>query len=258
MVGAVCLGGCAGSSGNSTAMNGAGGYNAQGVSEGYADTASAASFAPTAAAAAHSSAASVAADKLTSVATPGNAAYKIGPADVLDISVFKVPDLAKTVQVADDGTINYPLIGEVPVAGKTAHDLERDLAQRLGVKYLRSPQVSVLVKEFNSQRVTVSGSVKTAGVYGIKGNTTLLQVLAMAGDIDNTVASGDVVVFRTTDGQRTAARFDVDALKAGKADDPQMQPGDVVVVDTSATKVALGNVLKMLPIATTAAVFSGL
>jgi polysaccharide export outer membrane protein len=257
MVGAVCLGGCAGSSGNTTAMNSTG-YNAQGVSEVNADSVNATSFAPTAAAAAHSSAASVAADKLTSVATPGNAAYKIGPADVLDISVFKVPDLAKTVQVADDGTINYPLIGEVAVAGKTAHDLERDLAQRLGVKYLRSPQVSVLVKEFNSQRVTVSGSVKTAGVYGIKGNTTLLQVLAMAGDLDNTVASGDVVVFRTTDGQRTAARFDIDALKAGKADDPQMQPGDVVVVDTSATKVALGNVLKMLPIATTAAVFSGL
>src|SRR5580700_174578 len=254
MVGAVCLGGCAGSSGNTTAMNSAG-YNAQGVSEVNADSVNATSFAPTAA---HSSAASAAADKLTSVATPGNAAYKIGPADVLDISVFKVPDLAKTVQVADDGTINYPLIGEVPVAGKTAHDLERDLAQRLGVKYLRSPQVSVLVKVFNSQRVTVSGSVKTAGVYGIKGNTTLLQVLAMAGDVDNTVASGDVVVFRTTDGQHTAARFDVDALKAGKADDPQMQPGDVVVVDTSATKVALGNVLKMLPIATTAAVFSGL
>jgi len=254
MVGAVCLGGCAGSSGNTTAMNSAG-YNAQGVSEVNADSVNATSFAPTAA---HSSAASAAADKLTSVATPGNAAYKIGPADVLDISVFKVPDLAKTVQVADDGTINYPLIGEVAVAGKTAHDLERDLAQKLGVKYLRSPQVSVLVKEFNSQRVTVSGSVKTAGVYSIKGNTTLLQVLAMAGDVDNAVASGDVVVFRTTDGQRTAARFDVDALKAGKADDPQMQPGDVVVVDTSATKVALGNVLKMLPIATTAAVFSGL
>jgi polysaccharide export outer membrane protein len=258
MVGTVCLGGCAGSSGNSAAMNGAGGYNAQGVVEANPDAAGAASFVPTAAAAAHPSAAAAAADKLTSVATPGNAAYKIGPADVLDISVFKVPDLAKTVQVADDGTINYPLIGEVPVAGKTAHDLERDLAQRLGVKYLRSPQVSVLVKEFNSQRVTVSGSVKTAGVYGIKGNTTLLQVLAMAGDIDNTVASGDVVVFRTTDGQHTAARFDVDALKAGKADDPQMQPGDVVVVDTSATKVALGNVLKVLPIATTAAIFSGL
>src|ERR1700685_3778935 len=174
MVGAVCLGGCAGSSGNTTAMNSAG-YNAHGVSEVNADSVNATSFAPTATAAAHSSDASVAADKLTSVATPGNAAYKIGPADVLDISVFKVPDLAKTVQVADDGTINYPLIGEVPVAGKTAHDLERDLAQKLGVKYLRSPQVSVLVKEFNSQRVTVSGSVKTAGGYRIKGTQELCQ-----------------------------------------------------------------------------------
>src|SRR5580698_724342 len=80
MVGAVCLGGCAGSSSNSAAMNGAGGYNAQGVTEANPDSAGAASFVPTAAAAAHPSAAAVAADKLTSVATPGNAAYKIGPA----------------------------------------------------------------------------------------------------------------------------------------------------------------------------------
>ena len=183
---------------------------------------------------------------------------KIGPADVLDISVFNVPDLAKTVQVADDGSINYPLIGDVAVAGKTAHEVERELTQKLGAKYLRNPQVAVLVKEFNSQRVTVSGSVKTSGVYSIKGNTTLMQVLAMAGDLDMTVASGNVVVFRTINGQRSAARFDVDDIKAGKAEDPQVQPGAVVVVDTSNTKVALGNILKVLPLATTAAVFSGI
>ena len=214
-------------------------------------------FAPTGAAV-HSAAASQAADALTSVAKPGNAAYKIGPLDVLDVTVFKVPDLAKTVQVAEDGTINYPLIGEVPAAGKTAHELEQSLTAKLGAKYLRDPQVTVMIKEYNSQRVTVSGSVKTSGVYAIKGNTSLMQVIAMAGDVDTATDSGDVVVFRTIDGQRSAARFDIDAIKAGRAADPQVEPGDVVVVDSSATKVALHNVLMALPLATTAAVFAAM
>jgi polysaccharide biosynthesis/export protein len=85
------------------------------------------------------------------VAKSGNESYKIGPLDVLDVTVFKVPDLNKTVQVKADGIITYPLIGEVPAAGKTAKELARDLAQRLGAKYLRSPQITVIVKEHNSR-----------------------------------------------------------------------------------------------------------
>ena len=114
---AACLGGCAGSSGNFAAVSGGGdpastpAYGADG-SVGSASASSANAFAPTGAAV-HSAAASQAADALTSVAKPGSAAYKIGPLDVLDVTVFKVPDLAKTVQVAEDGSINYPLIGEV-------------------------------------------------------------------------------------------------------------------------------------------------
>jgi polysaccharide biosynthesis/export protein len=172
--------------------------------------------------------------------------------------VFKVPDLAKTVQVNEDGSINYPLIGEVPAAGKTAHELEQDLTAKLGAKFLRNPQVTVLIKEYNSQRVTVEGSVKTSGVYSIKGNTSLMQVIAMAGDVDSATDSGDVVVFRTISGARSAARFDIDSIKAGKSDDPPVQPGDVIVVDSSATKVALHNVLMALPLATSAAVFAAM
>ena len=252
---AVCLGGCAGSSGNAVTTTG---YNSEGVQTSQETPASsAAAFAPTPAAV-HSSAASQAADTLTAVAKPGNSAYKIGPLDVLEISVFQVPDLNKTVQVAEDGTINYPLIGDVQAAGKTARELEQDLKKPLGAKYVRHPQVTVMMKEYNSQRVTISGSVKTSGVYAIKGNTSLMQVVAMAGDIDTSTDSGDVVVFRTIDGQRSAAKFDIDDIKAGKAEDPQVQPGDVIVVNSSATKVALSNVLKVLPLATTAAIFSGL
>src|SRR6202023_4328591 len=117
------------------------------------------------------------------------------------------PDLSKTVQVGEDGTITYPLIGQVRAAGRTAHDLEVDLKQKLGEKYLRSPQITVLVRDYNSQRVTISGAVKTTGVYAVKGRTTLLQVIAMAGDLDGSTASGDLVVFRTAAAHPPPARF---------------------------------------------------
>jgi polysaccharide export outer membrane protein len=255
---AACLAGCAGSSANVASLNAGAGdgaapaYGADG-SVGSASRESA--FTPLAAT--HSSSANQAAEALTAVARPG-ASYKIGPLDVLEISVFKVPDLTKSLQVAEDGSINYPLIGQVQASGKTAKDLEQALAQKLGVKYLHDPQVTVLVKEFNSQRVTISGSIKTSGVYSIKGATSLMQLVAMAGDIDTATDSGDIVLFRTVNGQRAAAKFDIDDIKAGKAEDPEVQPGDVIVVDSSATKVALSNVLKVLPLASTAAVLSGL
>ena len=125
-------------------------------------------------------AAEKAAQTLTASATPGNSAYLIGPQDVLDVSVFKVPELTKSVQVADTGTINLPLVEEVPAMGKTTHDLERDLTAKLGGKYLQKPQVTVVVKEYNSQRVTVEGAVKKPGVYPVRGQMTLLQLVASA------------------------------------------------------------------------------
>jgi polysaccharide export outer membrane protein len=209
------------------------------------------SFVPTAAQE-HTSASSQVADKYTSSATPGNSAYKIGPLDVLDVAVFQVPDLTRSVQVADTGIIHYPLLGDVQAAGKTAHQLELDLAKKLSAKYLQSPQVTVFVKQFNSQRITVEGSVRNTGVFPLKGRTTLVEALAQAGDIDNDIASGEVVIFRTIDGQRSTARFDFDAIQTGKAQDPELQPGDVIVVDASPAKVAVNRVLHVTPLAGTA------
>src|SRR5262245_61661912 len=128
------------------------------------------------------------AQALTSTATPGNNAYKIGPYDVLDVVVFKAPELARSVQVADTGTVNLPLLGDVPAAGKTARQLEQDLASKLGAKYLQSPQVTVQIREYNSQRVTVEGAVKNPGVHSLKSKTTLLQLVAISGGLDATTS----------------------------------------------------------------------
>lgn len=257
LVFSVCLVGCGGSLGNPAFLSsGEGNTPAASEPAGSDPTASGVTaFVATSRQGVHSGVAARAAEKFTAGATPGNSAYKIGPLDVLDVSVFKVPDLSKTVQVGDGGYISYPLVGDIPAAGKTAHEVEQELERRLGAKYIRSPQVTVFVKEYNSQRVTVEGSVKTPGVYSMKGKTSLVQALAMAGGIDSTVGSGDIVIFRTIDGKRSAARFDFDAITKGEAEDPDLEPGDVIVADTSAAKIALHNILSVLPIASASAVF---
>jgi polysaccharide biosynthesis/export protein len=190
------------------------------------------------------------ADTFTAAATPGNSAYKIGPQVVLDFSVFKVPYLSRTVQVNDSGTVNLPLVGEVEATGKTSQEIERDLTKKLGVKYLQSPQVTVYVKEFNSRRVTVEGSVKKPGVYPIRGKTTLVQFLAMAEGPTDLADTSSIVVFRSVAGKRSAAKFDLDTIRSGSAEDPVIQEGDVIVVSDSMTKTAFQNFLRVLPLST--------
>ena len=188
------------------------------------------------------------ADNLVAVAVPGSTTYKIGPQDVLEISVFKVPDLSKSVQVSDPGTINLPLVGDIVASGRSAQEIEQELVKRLGSKYLRNPQVTVFVKEYNSQRITVEGAVKKPGVFPYRGRSTLLQALAMAEGLD-AVSDTNVVVFRTVNGKRAAAKFDVGDIRAGRLNDPAIESGDVVVVATSTVKETFQNILKALPLA---------
>lgn len=200
---------------------------------------------------AHANAAQ-AAVAITAASTPGSAAYKIGPQDVLEVTVFKVSELSKTTQVSELGTITYPLVGDVMVAGKTPREVERELTASLGAKYMQDPQVSVYVKEFNSQRVTVEGAVKRPGVFPIQGNMSLLQAVAVAQGLES-ISDNTVLIFRQTHGKRSAARFDIGDIRTGDAEDPQLQAGDVVVAGTSAIKEGFGNLLKVLPLASFAA-----
>lgn len=185
---------------------------------------------------------------LSSVSDPTSKAYKIGPRDVLEVTVFKVPELSKVVQVSEAGTISYPLIGEVQAAGRTAREVEQDLTKSLGAKYLQNPQVSVFIKEYNSQRITVEGAVKKPGVYPIVGSMSLLQATATAGGFED-AASQTVLVFRQTNGKRYAAKYDVASIREGAMEDPQLQAGDVIIAPTSDVKEGMTTVLKLLPLA---------
>jgi len=188
-----------------------------------------------------------AAKALASLSTPGTQAYRIGPLDILDISVYQVPDLSKTVQVGDNGTIALPLVGETPAAGKTAGELQRDLSSKLGAKYLQNPQVTVLVKEFNSSRITISGAISKPGVYPYRGES-LLQAVAIAGGFTPD-SNSEVLVLRQVNGKHSAAKFDVSAIQKGRAQDPGIQAGDIIVGNSSLARKGLNSILKVLPLA---------
>lgn len=173
---------------------------------------------------------------------------RIGPLDVLEISVFRVPDLSKTVQVTASGEIEYPLIGTVQAGGKTVAELEAEIKAKLEAKYLQSAQVSVFVKEANSQQVTVDGAVTKPGLVMLAGQTTLLQTIAMAGGLAEGADPRGILVFRTIDQKKSAAKFDLKAIRAGKAEDPVLFGGDIVVVDTSAFSGAMAGLRNTLPV----------
>lgn len=164
--------------------------------------------------------------------------YRLGPLDVIEVSVFDVPELTKTLQVSAGGAITLPLIGQVGVEGRTVGDVEREIERKLARDYLQSPQVSVFVKEYTSQRITVEGAVNSPGVFPISGRTTLLQAIAMAKGPDRTADESGVIVFRTDGDTRTAAVFDIGPIRRGQAPDPVLVAGDLVVVDQSAGKAA--------------------
>ena len=182
------------------------------------------------------------------VASDPSVDYRIGPMDILDIAVFQVPDLTKEVQVSQSGQITLPLIGTIAAGGKTALELQTDIATQLGAKYLQSPQVTVSVKDSLSQQVTVEGAVAKPGVFPSTGTTTLLQAIALSGGLTDSANDRAIVILRQVNGQRQAAKFDYSAILAAQAEDPVLSGGDVIVVDQSGLKTAWHSVLQSLPV----------
>lgn len=176
--------------------------------------------------------------------------YQIGASDLLEISVFQVSDMSRTVRVNSHGLISLPLIGVVKAGGLTAQELEAAIAQKLSQSLLQDPQVSVFIKEFVSQRVTVEGSVTKPGVYPLTGRTTLLQVIALASGVDLVAEENAVKVFREdgndANGGRTVLIYDLEAIRAGRVEDPLIQGNDLVVVEKSGARSALKGVTDTL------------
>jgi polysaccharide export outer membrane protein len=179
----------------------------------------------------------------------GASDYRIGAQDLLAISVFGVEELNKEVRVNSNGQISLPLIGGVIAGGRTIPELENDLAKKYSEGYLQKPQVSVFVKEFTSQRVTLEGAIAKPGIYPITGKTSLLQAIALAGGVDDRVADlGGIVLMRQIDGKRMAAAYDLRQVRRGVTEDPQIFGDDIIVVEQSASKTTLRRFIESVPV----------
>jgi polysaccharide export outer membrane protein len=170
--------------------------------------------------------------------------YRVGPNDLLDIEVLDLDNSKRTVRVNAAGAITLPLIGAVLVAGLTAQQIEAQLATKYSEKYLQNPQVSVFIKEFTTERITVDGAVAKPGIYPLTGQITLLRALALAGGFGPIADSSEVMLFRVNEkGERQVATFDVDKIRAGKSDDPTIKGDDLVVVQRDANRRVLKDSL---------------
>jgi polysaccharide export outer membrane protein len=179
-------------------------------------------------------------DSVTHYAAAG--AYRIGPQDTLDINVSQVEELSKPVTVDTGGKVLLPLIGEIQAAGRTPEELSQDIAAALKKHYMKDPQVVVSVKEAQGQKITVDGAVQQPGMYPLAGPTTLMQAVSMAKGADPHFANVHrVAIFRTIDGQRRSAFYDLAAIRQGRAQDPEVYGSDIVVVDTSGSKSFFAN-----------------
>jgi len=163
-------------------------------------------------------------------AEPQRGEYRIGKEDVIEVVVFREPELSRVVPVRPDGKISLPLAGEMDAAGKTAAELQRGIAKVLGA-YVREPAVSVLVREINATRVFVLGEVVRPGGFPLRGPMTVVQAIAIAGG--RTPYAGDRVVWLRDkqDGKPEKATLSFrDLVKGEESGELWLASGDVLYV----------------------------
>jgi polysaccharide export outer membrane protein len=160
---------------------------------------------------------------------PPDEPYRIGREDVLDVAVWRDPDLSRTVPVRPDGFISLPMAGELKADGKTPKELEQEIRQALK-PYVQEPKVTVIVREVNASRVFVTGEVTRPGVYPMRGRISVLQAIALAGGFSDFADPGAIMVIRR-DGKGVPVNYaDLVTDDDKERTDVWLVPGDTVVV----------------------------
>jgi polysaccharide export outer membrane protein len=156
--------------------------------------------------------------------------YKIGPEDVLDISVWKSPELSRSVPVRPDGKVSLPLVNDIQAAGLTPEGLRRELTTRLS-DFIPSPEVAVIVREVHSAKVAVVGAVRTPGRFEMRSPATVLEMIAMAQGFTDFADRDRIVVLRQSGGAKVRIPFRYTKVETGtEQDNFALEPGDIIVV----------------------------
>jgi len=171
------------------------------------------------------------AQQLDSTNGYGGTEFQLGPDDVIEVFVWKEPELSTTVVVRPDGKVSLPLIGELPTTGKTAMQLQKEIGEKL-TQYVSEPVVNVMVKEVNSAKVSVLGEVKAPGIYKIKDRATVLDAIALAGGFTEYAKRNKVTIIRpVSTGEQKRIKLNVDdQIKNSKGDLFYIMPYDKVYV----------------------------
>jgi polysaccharide export outer membrane protein len=173
----------------------------------------------------------------------------IQPGDRLNIRVFGEPELSSDQYRVDAfGFLQLPLAGEIMAAQRKPSELRDEITRRLGARYLREPNVIVAIAERLRSNYAVEGQVREPGVFEARPGTTLLAALATAKSPTNTAKLDEIAILRMVNGQRVAARFDLQAIRGGQAPDPQILAGDIVVVGFSQGKGLFRDFLQAAPL----------
>jgi polysaccharide biosynthesis/export protein len=163
--------------------------------------------------------------------TPEQGDYRIGPEDVLDISVWNNTAISRTVPVRPDGKISLPLLNDVQAAGLTPMQLRDALNKKLA-EYIPTPEVSVIVREVHSFKVSVIGEVKKPGRHELKSRATVLDALALAEGLGEFAARGRIVILRPDGNTLKRIPFNYNKVVSadGELENFMLQPGDIIVV----------------------------
>lgn len=177
---------------------------------------------------------------------PDGSEYRVGMGDRLEISVFGHDDLTKIVEVRADGKINYPFIGDVGVTGRTVAEIDADITQRLARDYLVDPQVTVDVKDYQSQWVTVLGEVRTPGRYVLRRDMRVIDLLAEAGGVTKEAGSEVHITRREPDGGTRQIMVDLDRLfsRENQQVNIPLAHGDIIAVGEKNVFYIRGEVTK--------------
>jgi polysaccharide export outer membrane protein len=158
-------------------------------------------------------------------------AYRIGPGDEIEISVWRDTNLTRQIVVPPDGVITFPLIGDVDTNNLTISDVRKIIVEKLNT-YIKNPSVTVILVKPNSLIAYVVGKVNKPGRYAINMDTTVIQVLAMAEDLNPFASPGSIIILRKENGGTKTIPFDYNEVKKGKnlAQNIVLKRGDVVIV----------------------------
>ncbi len=157
----------------------------------------------------------------------------LGAGDLLEVRVFEEADLSGPYRVSPGGTIDFPLCGKVKVEGLNGSGTADVLTQCLGEKYLKRPQVSVLVREYNSKKIFVFGEVQKPGTFPYDEEMSVIQAITVAGGFGKMASKNDVAVTRLINGKETKIRVRVADIGTGREKNLKLLPGDIVFVPES-------------------------